>query len=64
MFDSYSYDDLPSSRTQDVGNDGPVTLRCMEFGDGKNGVKLTRIDAPFLATVFEPRRCVTTYTEV
>lgn len=64
VFDSYSYDDLPSSRTQDVGNDGPVTLRCMEFGDGKNGVKLTRIDAPFLATVFEPRRCVTTYTEV
>ena len=64
VFDSYSYDDLPSSRTQDVGSDGPVTLRCMEFGDGKNGVKLTRIDAPFLAVTFEPRRCVTTYTEL
>ena len=64
VFDSYSFDDLPSSRTQDVGSDGPVTLKCLEFGDGVNGVKLTRIDAPFIATTFEPRRCVTTYTEV
>lgn len=64
VFDSYSFDDLPSSRTQDVGSDGPVTLRCMEFGDGRQGVKLTRIDAPFIAVTFEPRRCVTTYTEL
>jgi hypothetical protein len=64
VFDSYSFDDLPSSRTQDTGNDGPVTLRAMEFGDGINGVKLTRIDAPFIAVTFEPRRCVTTFTEV
>ena len=64
VFDSYSFDDLPSSRTEDVGSDGPVTLRAMSFGDGINGVKLTRIDAPFIAVTFEPRRCVTTFTEV
>lgn len=64
VFDSYSFDDLPSSRTEDVGNDGPVTLRAMSFGDGLNGVKLTRIDAPFIATTFEPRRCVTTFVEL
>lgn len=63
-FDSYSFSDLPSSRTENVGVDGPITLKCMEFGDGKNGVQLTRIDAPYLATIWEPRRCVVTYTEV
>lgn len=64
VFDSYTFDDLPSSRTQDTGVDGPIALRCMEFGDGKQGVKLTRIDAPFLAVTFEPRRSVTTYVEL
>lgn len=64
VFDSYTFDDLPSSRTQDTGVDGPIALRCMEFGDGKQGVKLTRIDAPFIATTFEPRRCVTTFVEL
>lgn len=63
-FDSYSFSDLPSSRTENVGVDGPITLKCMEFGDGKNGVQLTRIDAPYLATIWEPRRCVVTYTEL
>ena len=63
-FDSYSYSDLPASRTENVGVDGPVTLKCMEFSDGKKGLQLTRIDAPFLSTVWEPRRCVVTYTEV
>lgn len=63
-FDSYSFSDLPSSRTENVGVDGPITLKCMEFGDGKNGVQLTRIDAPYLATIWEPRRCVVTFTEV
>lgn len=64
VFDSYTFDDLPSSRTQDTGVDGPISLRCMEFGDGKQGVKLTRIDAPFLAVTFEPRRSVTTFVEL
>lgn len=63
-FDSYAYSDLPASRTENVGVEGPVTLKCMEFSDGKKGVQLTRIDAPFLSTVWEPRRCVVTFTEV
>ena len=64
VFDSYTFDDLPSSRTQNVGVDGPVTLKCMEFGDGKNGVKLTRIDAPYLSKIWDERLSVTSYTEV
>lgn len=63
-FDSYSFSDLPSSRTENVGVDGPITLKCMEFGDGKNGVQLTRIDAPYLSKIWEPRRAVTTYVEL
>ena len=64
VFDSYTFDDLPSSRTENVGVDGPVTLKCMEFGDGKNGVKLTRIDAPYLSKIWDERLSVTGYTEV
>lgn len=64
VFDSYVYDDLPSSRTENVGVDGPVSLKCMEFGDGKNGLMLTRIDAPYLSKIWDPRLSVTTYVEV
>lgn len=64
VFDSYTFDDLPSSRTENVGVDGPVSLKCMEFGDGKNGVKLTRIDAPYLSKIWDERLSVTTYVEV
>lgn len=64
VFDSYTFDDLPSSRTENVGVDGPVSLKCMEFGDGKNGVQLTRIDAPYLSKIWDPRLSVTTYVEV
>ena len=63
VFDSYSFSDLPSSRQENVGNEGPVTLKAMAFGDGKNGVQMTRIDAPYLATMWEPRRSVVTYVE-
>lgn len=64
IFDSYVYDDLPSSRTENVGVDGPISLKCMEFGDGKNGVQLTRIDAPYLSKIWDERLSVTTYVEV
>lgn len=63
-FDSYSFSDLPSSRTENVGSDGPITLKCMEFGNGTTGVQLTRIDAPYLSKTWEPRRAVTTFVEV
>ena len=64
IFDSYAFDDLPSSRTENVGVDGPITLKCMEFGDGKNGLRLTRIDAPYLSKIWDERLSVTTYVEV
>jgi hypothetical protein len=64
VFDSYTFDDLPGSRRENVGNDGPVVLKAMSYGDGLNGVELTRIDSPFIATIFEPRRCVPTFVEV
>lgn len=64
VFDSYTFEDLPSSRTENVGVDGPVVLKCMEFGDGKNGVKLTRIDAPYLSKIWDERLSVTGYIEV
>ncbi len=64
VFDSYTFDDLPSSRTENVGVDGPISLKCMEFGDGRNGVQLTRIDAPYLSKIWDPRLSVTTYVEV
>lgn len=63
-FDAYTYEDLPGSRRENVGNDGPVVLKAMSFGDGKNGVEMTRIDVSYIATVFEPRRNVVTYVEV
>jgi hypothetical protein len=63
-FDAYTYEDLPGSRRENVGNDGPVVLKAMSFGDGKNGVEMTRIDVSYIATVFEPRRNVVTFTEV
>ena len=64
IFDSYVFDDLPSSRTENVGVDGPISLKCMEFGDGKNGLQLTRIDAPYLSKIWDERLSVTTYVEV
>lgn len=64
VFDAYTFGDLPSSRTENVGVDGPIALKCMEFGDGKNGVQLTRIDAPHLSKIWDPRLSVTGYIEV
>lgn len=64
VFDSYSFSDLPSSRQENVGNEGPITLKAMSFGNGLNGTQMTRIDAPYLATIWEPRRSVVTYVEV
>lgn len=64
IVDSYAFEDLPSSRTENVGVDGPITLKCMEFGDGKNGLRLTRIDAPYLSKIWDERLSVTTYVEV
>lgn len=64
IFDAYTYEDLPGSRRENVGNEGPVVLKAMSYGDGKNGVEMTRIDVSYIATIFEPRRCVSTFVEI
>lgn len=63
-WDQYRFDGLPGSDDQDVGTFGSVTLKLMAFGDGKNGVKLLRIDLPYLAKILEPRESVTTYLQL
>ena len=65
-FDQYRFGSLPGSETKDVnaGTDGNITLKVMEFGDGKNGVKLLRIDLPYCAKIFNHLESVTTYTLV
>ena len=63
-FDQYRFNSLPGSEVKDVGTDGNITLKVMEFGDGKNGVKLLRIDLPFCAKIFNHLESVTTYTLV
>lgn len=63
-FDQYRFNSLPGSEVKDVGTDGNITLKIMEFGDGLNGVKLLRIDLPFCAKIFDHRESVTTYTLV
>ena len=65
-FDQYRFESLPGCETKDVnaGTDGNITLKVMEFGDGKDGVKLLRIDLPFCAKIFDHRESLTTYTLV
>lgn len=63
-WDQYRFDGLPGSEDQDVGTFGNITLKLMAFGDGKNGVKLLRIDLPYLAKILEPRESVTTYLQL
>ena len=63
-WDQYRFDSLPGSETQDVGTEGNITVKLMAFGDGKNGVKLVRIDMPYLAKIFDHRESVTTYLQL
>lgn len=63
-FDQYRFDSLPGSESKDVGTDGNITLKMMEFGDGKNGVKMVRLDLPYAAKIHDHRESVTTYVEI
>lgn len=60
-FDQYRFGNLPGSENSDVATAGNVTIKMGEFGDGKNGVKLVRLDFPFVAKIFDVRESVTTY---
>ena len=63
-WDQYRFDSLPGSETQDVGTEGNITIKLMAFGDGKNGVKLVRLDMPYLAKIQDHRESVTTYLQL
>lgn len=63
-FDQYRFDSLPGSESQDVGTFANVTLKLMAFGDGKNGVKLVRVDFPYAAKIHDHRESVTTYVQL
>lgn len=63
-FDQYKFDSLPGSNTQDVGTFEGFTLKLMEFGEGKQGVKLVRIDMTYAAKLYDHRESVTTYLQL
>ena len=63
-WDQYRFDSLPGSENQDVGTEGNITVKLMAFGDGKNGVKLVRLDMPYLAKIQDHRNSVTTYLQL
>lgn len=61
-WDQYRFENLPGSESEDVGSFENITIKLMAFGDGKNGVKLLRLDMPFVAKIFQHLESVTTYT--
>lgn len=63
-WDQYRFESLPGSESSDVATWEGITLKLMSFGDGKNGVKLVRIDMPYVAKLFDQRESVTTYLQL
>ena len=63
-WDQYRFDNLPGGEAQDVSTFENITLKLMAFGDGKNGVKLVRIDMPYCCKLFDHRESVTTYLQL
>lgn len=62
-FDQYRFEDLPAAKQENVGTFENITLKAQSAPQILNGVAVTRIDMPFLAKIFEPRRSVTVYVE-
>lgn len=62
-FDQYRFEDLPAAKQENVGTFENITLKAQSAPEILNGVAVTRIDMPFLAKIFEPRRSVTVYVE-
>lgn len=63
-WDQYRFDTLPGGEAQDVSTFENITLKLMSFGDGKNGVKLVRVDMPYCCKLFDQRESVTTYLQL
>lgn len=60
-FDSYKFENLPGSENEDVATVGGVTVKMSTYGEGKNLIKLVRLDVPHAAGIWEPRSCVAVY---
>lgn len=63
-FDSYKFDDIPGTDTEDHGSAGNHTVKMTIGGNTKSLGKLVRIDSPFAAGLFEPRGSVTGYLKI
>ena len=60
-FDQYKFSDLPAAKQDSVGAYANITLKMQSAPQIINGVNCMRIDFPFCAKIWEPRRSVTTY---
>lgn len=62
-YDTAFFSNLPGSENENVATVGGVTVKVSQYGNGNELEKLVRIDQPFAAGLFEPRRSVTVYIE-
>lgn len=60
-FDSYKFENLPSSENEDVATVGGVTVKMSTYGDGTNLTKLVRLDVPHAAGIWDARGAVAVY---
>ena len=60
-FDSYKFENLPSSENEDVATVGGVTVKLSTYGDGSNLTKLVRLDVPHAAGIWDARGAVAVY---
>ena len=63
-FDQYRFDDLPAAKIDSVGTYGNLTLKMQSGNQLLNGVNCLRIDLPWCAKLFEPRKSITTYLQL
>ena len=63
-FDQYRFDDLPAAKIDSVGTYGNLTLKMQSGNQLLNGVNCLRIDLPWCAKLFEPRKSITTYLDL
>lgn len=60
-FDSYKFENLPSSDNEEVATVGGVTVKMSLYGDGTNLTKLVRLDVPHAAGIWDARGAVAVF---
>lgn len=63
IFDSYKWENVPSSDEEIVNTVGNRSLKMTMFGKAGNLNKFVRLDAPYAAGVWEPRLCTVVYVK-